>query len=800
MGNCYSPRSRVTQLTVASTHVSQTPAQIERSRTQPHLLQKRNGGQDYSTNQGGSRNGDLRREHTFHERRSRKDDDVSIRKRQLSADVERRENSQKRNRSTSGSRSKVAPESSDSGVENLGYEQAVLQDLSDTEMHETGVLSNVTPSRATSQFSIANTSKVQIENMSEVTENGFRSDLDTPTNENMPVPRMSSLKRNERSRESARHIPSPIHENDGRKRRQATVTINERTNEKVITPTPRSKEGKTSPSTIALDIGTSFSGYAYGYKSRYSISVPQKKVPSVLLLNPDFSLHSYGFKALKNYPLVPGDIRKDYYYLENFKSVFFNTDRVRIGMTVKDNLGRDVNALLVVTRALEWLISAATENINYDENSTEWVLTIPSVWTVDLRRFMRRAALTCGLLDNKLNIYLEAEAASYFCRNEYSNLHDYDLSPGTKFAFADLGGGTTNVFVHEILRGNRLRELYRDTQHTYAGKTVNDAYVRFWIDLVGDEIWQEFRLHHPMSYMKMMITFEKKKMAFSVGKGERVDLLIETTLDQLLKVKKWASFDKLMKSKPKYKGNVKCKEINGNWYMFLSVEMMASFFADSVTMVVKRLMEGLAVCEDYDIKGIVLTGGYAKSPYLMEIIEESLDEYDVQILVPEATENAVVKGAIMMSQKPFEIVERRPRYTYGYSQAVPNPQNIAALLENKSCPLLFRTIIEKGQSMKNDSNHVIKGQEVVSNPNKMFAERTTRMVKSTCTKTKGSERYGMREEECEVICEFVHTPSHEGWPIRSEYELYAVCKETELKFVYVNKITGERMKTYVPFV
>ncbi|XP_052814212.1 heat shock 70 kDa protein 12A-like [Mya arenaria] len=796
MGNCYSPRSRVVTVSSTKDYEQNHPEIVN---TQNEMFQHRVEPLHYSS-QFHQTNGDLRREQTFHhERLSQRNEDLNLRKRPVSAGGEtsiQRQGSLKRTRQSSGSsHNRIHPNGQRSPDNDL-----LPKDFGEMQVQDSGILSAANTSRATSQFSIANTSRVQIENLnlSEYAENGMQNGMGTPTLEVAPI----FKKTDRQSRESSRPLASPIREESKSRKptTRPTVKINEKPNEKTITPSPKAKSGKTPPSVISMDIGTTFSGYAYGYKSRHTMSVPQKKVPSVILLNPDLSLNSFGFAALKNYPAIPANDRLQYFYIEHFKSVVFNSPRISHEMTVDDNMGRPINALHVFTLAIYWLKEQAISNINYNDGTTQWVITIPSIWAADLRRFVHRAALEAGIPDFKLDIVLEAEAVSYLCRNEYQNIHDYDLSAGTKYAFADLGGGTTNVYVHEILKGNKLRELYRDIQHTVGAQSVNQAYIKFWVDLVGEEIWEEFRVNHPASFMKAMITFEKKKMAFAVGKGERIDIMIEPALDQLLKVKKWASFDKLLKTKPRYKGNVKCKEVNGNMFMYLSIEMMETFFMDSVDKVLRRLMKALALCTEYGIQGLVLTGGFSKSAYLMERIEEELADIDVHFLVPDAQENAVLKGAVMMGNEMFEISERLSRFTYGYSQASPDQKSYAALAVNAKCRLLFRTIIDNGQYLKNYSKYVIKGQEVLSNPNRLFTEKTTRIVKSECVKTKGAERYGMRDEECEVVCEFVHTPPHEGWPIRSEYELIAFCRETEIKFVYLNRTTREKMKTYVQLV
>ena len=89
---------------------------------------------------------------------------------------------------------------------------------------------------------------------------------------------------------------------------------------------------------IAIDIGTTYSGYAMSFASeklriqviREADSNPDRlsgcpqagKVPTALLLKPDGSFHSFGFKALRDYDALVDenpDAQKKWMYFERFK-------------------------------------------------------------------------------------------------------------------------------------------------------------------------------------------------------------------------------------------------------------------------------------------------------------------------------------------------------------------------------------------------------------------------------------------------------------------------------------------------
>lgn len=84
----------------------------------------------------------------------------------------------------------------------------------------------------------------------------------------------------------------------------------------------------------AIDFGTTYSGYAYSFKSNWAKVFMNKweggqltshKAPTALLLNPDKSFNSFGYQAEKTYAEIAendddeGRSCKEYYFFHRFK-------------------------------------------------------------------------------------------------------------------------------------------------------------------------------------------------------------------------------------------------------------------------------------------------------------------------------------------------------------------------------------------------------------------------------------------------------------------------------------------------
>jgi len=112
-----------------------------------------------------------------------------------------------------------------------------------------------------------------------------------------------------------------------------------------------------------------------------------------------------------------------------------------------------------------------------------WIITIPAIWTDEARQFMSEAARKAGL--TKTRLVLEPEAAALYV---IGKTLEFDIKSRTtaqlqvrkKYIVADLGGGTVDMCVHEILEGDQLRELYHATGAYTGGTKVNKKFPKFF--------------------------------------------------------------------------------------------------------------------------------------------------------------------------------------------------------------------------------------------------------------------------------------------------------------------------------
>ncbi|CAG2215852.1 Heat shock 70 kDa protein 12B [Mytilus edulis] len=164
----------------------------------------------------------------------------------------------------------------------------------------------------------------------------------------------------------------------------------------------------------AIDLGTTFSGYAFSFKSDFEsnplkistndwsaegVHSSEMKAPSILLLNPDQSFNCFGYRAQHTYSdLLDDDPDKaaKYYFVKNFKMQLHNRE-ISLGMMILDVTGKELPAIKVFTESIRFLKDHFLEmftdkKLGFTINDVFFVITVPAIWSDAAKQFMRVAS------------------------------------------------------------------------------------------------------------------------------------------------------------------------------------------------------------------------------------------------------------------------------------------------------------------------------------------------------------------------------------------------------------------------
>uniref|UniRef100_K1PRX6 Heat shock 70 kDa protein 12A n=1 Tax=Magallana gigas TaxID=29159 RepID=K1PRX6_MAGGI len=429
---------------------------------------------------------------------------------------------------------------------------------------------------------------------------------------------------------------------------------------------------------VALDFGTTYSGYAFWRKDNDPLDItPGKwkteskevleslKTPTSLLLNKENKIIEFGFEAEKIFKeLVEDGNDEEYRFFRQFKMLLHDKNSFNMDMLIEDHLHNPIKALDVFSLSIQYLKDECIElfqkkHINVANDEILWILTVPAIWDESAKQFMRKAAEQAEIPSDQLKLALEPEAAAIYvvkgAKTVFGKESVTTVRPGTKIMLADLGGGTADLTVLELNEDKTMKQLHRSFGGAWGGNLINKKIWEIMTDVFGKEVIDEFK-KLTADYIDMESNIELRKRDISTG--SKLQLQILPSLADLCKTKKGKGYKQLV-TESGYT-NVKVRTGKLSFEPDLVEEIFDLTFTNLYTNVEKVLhnqnMKG--------IKDIILVGGFAQADFIVKQFKERFSRYNV--IIPTDPVLAVLKGAVMFGQDIDIISSRITAHTYGF--------------------------------------------------------------------------------------------------------------------------------------
>ncbi len=423
---------------------------------------------------------------------------------------------------------------------------------------------------------------------------------------------------------------------------------------------------------VAIDFGTSRSGYAWAWKGDGKIqgrvkwpgmNVFYPKTPTHLLYDNAGNLLAWGAKV----PNVLTQYRQkksETYFFENFKMELYHQ---KSDNPVLVNKGKKFRVIDLIADFIRKLKEEVLSNLDKITNGTtyaseiRWLLTVPAIWTDSNKQLMREAAINAGLIsDNpydkhRLIFALEPEAGAIYCQEHYDKRNFLD--EGNRFIVVDCGGGTVDITIHEkTVKG--LLEVGKGVGGAHGSKYVDKSFRRYLsrIDVLTPEAMEKFIRLHPDAFQKMMEEWETIKCGYEL---DDKDTLI--TMPSEMR-------DLLVKEYPSVLKKLAAIQTGDDRYILIPERVMQNEIfkptLDKVIDLVRQILYKASYC-DY----MFLVGGFATSPLLQQRIKEVFStRMNGNIIIPQVPGAAIVEGAVSFGQDLSKFPIRIARLTYGVSQ------------------------------------------------------------------------------------------------------------------------------------
>lgn len=486
----------------------------------------------------------------------------------------------------------------------------------------------------------------------------------------------------------------------------------------------------------AIDFGTTYSGYAFSWKSDWAKvqtnewhagTFMSSKAPTTLLLNKDKSFLAFGYEAeniyRENAERITSDSDseseeqkkpklncRDLYYFHRFKMLLHKNKMLHRDCEIHDMTGKPLRAMDVFSHCIKYLkdtmISAMTKKITFDIKDTniDFVLTVPAIWGDAAKLFMREAAINAGIKSDQLTLALEPEAASIYCQYLYMERKDAANTDAfqklvdrkAKYMVADLGGGTVDITVHKKAEDGTLEELIPATGGPSGGTTVDMEYEKFIEKIAGEGILKSFAIVNMEDYLNLLRDFESKKREVKEDSKLRIKLPYE--FDKYVKERNPSGIKKALQNL-QY-GN---SATSNTYKLCLEPSVFLTFFQKAVEGVIKCMEDILANEKFDDVRDIILVGGFSECTVIQKALREKFKSH--RFIIPIEPGLAVLKGAVYFGHLPNAISRRVARFTYGV-QICPkfkpgeHPENKKILVNGtERCKDVLHPLLKRGEQI-----------------------------------------------------------------------------------------------------
>jgi len=490
---------------------------------------------------------------------------------------------------------------------------------------------------------------------------------------------------------------------------------------------------------IAIDFGTSRSGYAYTWKHDSKVigkltwpgqkHIKYPKTSTHLLYSPDGKLEKWGAEAMNELAKHRENDEVYNYFFDNFKMELYNPTHITSdGQPYILRKGKEFLLVNLISDYLRELKKLALEDLKQAtdkdwENSREirWVLTVPAIWTDASKQLMRKAARKAGLIgvgllfnpftfrtggteDECLFLALEPEAAAIYCQERDQEVSQALSKSGTRFMIVDCGGGTIDITVHEVISRGGFKEVVMGTGGSHGSTYVDKSFMEYLgrPNVLTAEALNDFQKQYPKSFLKMKKEWEGTKCSIGI-EDEAIYFSIPSELHALLK-----------RIYPHVLKNLSKAQEGDEYTIWLTNKVIkGEIFGPTLDKVALKVEDIFKELDYQKLHIMFLVGGFSNSPLLLERIREQFAKRVNKIIRPEIPSAAIVEGAASFGRNPFVIRARRTRLTYGIDSAMPFESNFD--LESKKywhkyrekyyCKARFSIFVTAGESIGTDEEY-----------------------------------------------------------------------------------------------
>lgn len=474
---------------------------------------------------------------------------------------------------------------------------------------------------------------------------------------------------------------------------------------------------------IAIDLGTSFSGYGFQTRVDFKnnpnrICVPNwyygdtnlamGKTTTSILFRPDEAFHSFGYEAERKFADLftehanpdsqSGDDKRNenddptqWYFFKHFKMQLYDDKCISNRMRIADYFGKKLRAVKVFSAAIQFMKDKAMKEFKIalgdevEESDFKWVVTVPAIWGDKAKQFMRTAAEVAGIPHSQLVLAIEPEAAAFFCKEYITSLD----------VVSDRRGGEAATFnkdekqmrkdscSHATLELKPFDEgcsflvvdcgggtvdittfciedgAMKELQQASGGDVGGEIVTQRFLDIWNNILGEEKMTELQSKYPTEFLDFHNSFQALKQS-------LNHTQRRELIISLPFCILENIHGTSFSVEsGRIEIERGKAR----ISISVISELFEDPINKIVQNVERQLNDIRAEKVTDILMVGGFSNCTQLCNKISDVFEKY--RVIRPLECDLSVLKGAVMLGFKPDSIRERISRFSYGISSSQP---------------------------------------------------------------------------------------------------------------------------------
>ncbi|KAG9298803.1 hypothetical protein G9A89_015824 [Geosiphon pyriformis] len=456
---------------------------------------------------------------------------------------------------------------------------------------------------------------------------------------------------------------------------------------------------------VAIDFGTTFSGFAYAHKATGEIETngtwPGReglpKTNTAIRYNvsedDELTLSAWGEPALVDTPARKKRTKrgKKQHFVEMFKLHLSNMPKdTKPFLPPKMEFKKPIiDYLREMNQVIQERIETTWPDMSFSQ--VLYVTTIPAEWNDNAKNTMRECAYSAGIIDSieseKLEFTSEPEAAAIYCLKV---VDEHNLKPGDSFLVVDCGGGTVDLTTRLLKDDKKIDEITVRTGDLCGSTFVDREFLKFLGKRLGWSAMEKVKTENygQLQYLVQKFFCPRVKHLFDGVRStfRNIELDIEQYCPILLDC---------------VDENTSKEMIAEDWTMELDFDSIKEMFDPVINKIIKLISDQITDATQKKPLAMFLVGGFSESKYLRKRIREEFQNHIPVIAEPRQPMAAVVKGAVAYGLNMETVRTRTLKWTYGIevlSEFLPGDPERAREPDGRI--FKFETLAERGTQIE----------------------------------------------------------------------------------------------------